>query len=147
LLRQSWQGDDEDVVVLMRALHSAGARAAELPQSDGLAAVFAAVDDVLPTLDGSEPYDGPLLKFVARTALAPRTLRRDHHEPLRAAGFSAREIHDAVNVACCFSYMNRLADGLGVTLLPDREQWALRLFGPEAWQKHQAWGLPTREQP
>jgi len=38
---------------------------------------------------------------------------------LRAAGFSDRGIHDAVQVIAYFSYINRVADALGV----EPEEW------------------------
>lgn len=38
---------------------------------------------------------------------------------LRAAGFDDRAIHDAAQVVAYFSYINRIADGLGVDLEPD----------------------------
>jgi hypothetical protein len=38
---------------------------------------------------------------------------------LGAAGFDDRAIHDAAQVAAYFSYINRVADGLGVDLEPD----------------------------
>jgi hypothetical protein len=39
--------------------------------------------------------------------------------PLRAAGLDDRAIHDAVQAIAYFSYINRVADGLGVDLEPD----------------------------
>ncbi|MFT5681924.1 MAG: hypothetical protein ACI8RZ_002842 [Myxococcota bacterium] len=63
----------------------------------------------------------------------------DHLDPLRGVGLSDDEIHDVVHVVACFSYMNRLADGLGVSLLPAREAQAIALFGEEALAAHRAW--------
>jgi len=40
-------------------------------------------------------------------------------QALRAAGFDDRAIHDAAQVVAYFSYINRVADGLGVDLEPD----------------------------
>ena len=39
--------------------------------------------------------------------------------PLRAAGFDDRAIHDAAQVVAYFSYINRIAEGLGVDLEPE----------------------------
>ncbi len=39
--------------------------------------------------------------------------------PLRAAGFSDVEIHDAVQVIAYFNYINRIADALGTDLEPE----------------------------
>jgi len=41
---------------------------------------------------------------------------------LRAAGFSDQGIHDAVQVIAYFSYINRVADALGV----EPEEWLER---------------------
>ena len=62
-----------------------------------------------------------------------------HLDPLRSVGLSDDEIHDVVHVVCCFSYMNRLADGLGVSVLPDREALAVELLGAEALAAHREW--------
>jgi len=40
-------------------------------------------------------------------------------DALRAAGFDDRAVHDAAQVASYFSYINRVADGLGVDPEPD----------------------------
>jgi hypothetical protein len=77
------------------------------------------------------------MHFGLRLALAPRTMRASRLEPLRAEGWTDREIHDAVNVVACYSYMNRLADGLGVAV--DSSDWALRLLGQARLDAHRAW--------
>lgn len=40
-------------------------------------------------------------------------------EALRGAGYDDRAIHDAAQVVAYFSYINRVADGLGVDLEPE----------------------------
>jgi len=49
-----------------------------------------------------------------------------------------------VHVVCCFSYMNRVADGLGVTAHPDDGGWAERLMGAERLATHRRWAEGTR---
>jgi uncharacterized peroxidase-related enzyme len=122
------------VVTLMRQMHGAGKRAALLSIEEGVRELQANVA----TLDLADIERG-ILHFAARLTWAPRSNRSTHLEPLRALGLSDAEIHDVVNVCCCFSYMNRLADGLGVKQAASREKWAIELFGEEAWQEHLKW--------
>lgn len=136
-LRDHHDGPREDVVTLIRALASAGEQAAELPLRDGLTKVFAAIDTAL---DGSSlAVHRSLLHLVARLAIAPRTMQAAHLEPLRSEGCGEQEIHDVVNVVCCFSYMNRLADGLGVTSDYADGGWAEQLLGAERLAEHRRW--------
>jgi len=81
--------------------------------------------------------DVPLIRFGLRLAHSPRTMNRDRLTPLRQAGMSDREIHDAVTVVACFSYMNRLADGLGVAV--ERVEWAKKLMGEARYDAHVRW--------
>lgn len=46
-------------------------------------------------------------------------MNREHVDALRAQGFDDRAIHDAAQVVAYFSYINRVADGLGVEPEPD----------------------------
>jgi hypothetical protein len=78
--------------------------------------------------------------FGIRLALAPRTHRAAHLEPLRALGLDAQALHDVVQVVALFSTMNRIADGLGVTLEPHKHDRARALFGEAALAAHLAWG-------
>ena len=43
-------------------------------------------------------------------------------EGLKAAGFSEEQVLDIVVITCLFSFMNRLADGLGVELDPGMKE-------------------------
>jgi hypothetical protein len=136
-LRQQWGEPDDDVVQLVRALVDAGERAAQVPLEQGVQLAQLRVDELMPRLVAAQPGDHEVLRFVIRAALAPRSLDRTRLQPLRAAGFDDRAIHDIVNVVCCFSYMNRLADSLGVGTV--RDEWATRLFGEERVKEHHAW--------
>lgn len=61
-----------------------------------------------------------ILAFAEKLTLTPRQVRRRDHEPLRAAGLEDRGILEIVEVTAYFNFVNRLADGLGVSLEPDR---------------------------
>jgi hypothetical protein len=115
---------------------AAGADAAELPLSAGVDATLA----VIAGLGGLRPGDAEILGYTARLVLAPRTMRAAHLTPLRASGLSDDEIHDVCHVACCFSYMNRLADGLGVIQGELKRPWAIELLGEAAFTSHLEWG-------
>ncbi len=125
-LRDEGEPEDE-VVALVRALTLAG--------EQGLEAVGPALDG-----RGLSSRDRALLGFVARLALRPRAMGRGDLSELLAAGFTGREAHDVVHVVCCFSYMNRLADGLGVTVDEPDWEWAARIYGEVALTEHLAWG-------
>lgn len=43
-------------------------------------------------------------------------MRKDDHQPLCAAGLDDRGILEVVEVTAYFNFVNRLADGLGVSL-------------------------------
>jgi hypothetical protein len=138
-LRQHWTGGEGTWLHFVRSLWTLGEEARALPPLDGLEHVL----DWLPALGEHAQLDAQdlaQLAYVARLTLAPNSCRTEHLEPLRAVGFDEQGILDIVNVAACFAYMNRLVDGLGVTLHPDHEALAIELFGPEALAAHREWG-------
>jgi uncharacterized protein YciW len=121
--------------MLVRWLWDGGARAARL-------APAAAAELLCGELDGFAFLDvrqREILRYVCWLTLSPRRMTAAHLAPLSGAGLTDDEIHDVVHVVCCFSYMNRLADGLGVSILADREPLAIELFGAEALATHRAW--------
>lgn len=59
--------------------------------------------------------------YVEKLTRAPATVVREDVEALRAVGFDDRMIHDAAAVIAYFAFVNRLADGLGVDLEPERD--------------------------
>ncbi len=60
-----------------------------------------------------------LLQYAERLALAPASIEAQHVEALRMVGYDDRAIHDAAQVVAYFSYINRVADGLGVDPEPE----------------------------
>ena len=70
---------------------------------------------------GHTPRLRALLQYAERLAIAPASVTEEHLEPLRAAGLDDVAIHDAAQVAAYFSYINRIADGLGVDLEPEMQ--------------------------
>ena len=91
----------------------------ETAEAERLATAFA--QDL--AAQGSEAAADPrlraLLQYSERLTLAPGEVDETHLDTLREAGLDDREIHDAVQVVAYFSYINRIADGLGVDLEPE----------------------------
>jgi hypothetical protein len=99
-------------------MHShAGDLRSEVPGPEGERLAAALLDDwrtaPLP------PGDRALCLFAEKLALRPGEMAEEDARALGAAGFDDRAIHDAAQVASYFSYINRVADGLGVDLEPD----------------------------
>ena len=57
-----------------------------------------------------------MLGYVEKLTLRPQDTREADVTTLRDAGFSDRDILDICEVAAYYAYVNRIADGLGVTL-------------------------------
>ena len=85
------------------------------------------------------PQDAGLIRFVTELTLRSGQVTSAHIDKLRALTFTDRDIHDIVMVSACFAFMNRLADGTGVTLQPDRYPLAAELFGDDALTAHLEW--------
>jgi uncharacterized peroxidase-related enzyme len=74
---------------------------------------------------GSEAAADPslrvLLRYAERLSLSPGSCDESHVQELRQQGYSDVAIHDAAQVVAYFSYINRIADGLGVDLEPEMQ--------------------------
>ena len=57
-----------------------------------------------------------MLGYAVKLSLEPLNMEAADVQELRDAGFSNAGILDIVNVTGYYSYVNRLADGLGVEL-------------------------------
>ncbi len=60
-----------------------------------------------------------VLDFVVKLTRTPGDMKPSDLDVLRQHGLSDLAIHDIVQVAAYFNYINRIADGLGVDLEPE----------------------------
>ena len=70
--------------------------------------------------------DRAMLEFADKLTRTPAAMRAADVAALRASGFDDRAIHDVVLVVGYFAFVNRVAEGLGVTLEPDRGEESKR---------------------
>jgi uncharacterized peroxidase-related enzyme len=61
----------------------------------------------------------PILDLVRKLTLSPGKITSADVDPIFAAGWNDRALHDAVAVCALFNLMNRLANGLGVEASED----------------------------
>ncbi len=62
------------------------------------------------------PADRAMLDYAAKLTLHPSTMTEADILALRNAGFDDRAILDMAQIIAYYAYVNRIADGLGVTL-------------------------------
>jgi len=60
--------------------------------------------------------DRHMLDYAAKLTQAPWDMTENDLRQLRAGGFSDRAILDIAQVVAYYAYVNRIADGLGVSL-------------------------------
>lgn len=56
----------------------------------------------------------PILAFVRKLTLTPSRMVQADADAVFAAGWDEKTLHDAIMVCCCYSFMNRFADGHGL---------------------------------
>lgn len=61
----------------------------------------------------------PILDFVRKLTLSPNKITAADVDPIFAAGWNDRALHDAIAVCALFNLMNRLVNGLGVEASED----------------------------
>jgi len=120
---------------LVRQLWAAGERLSEQTQAQSIVALQSLADRAVML----SAVDRGILKHALTLCVSPHSHRARDVEALRALGLSDLEIHDVTHVVCCFSYMNRLADGLGVAIQADRRALAIEMLGEAALSAHEAW--------
>jgi uncharacterized peroxidase-related enzyme len=57
-----------------------------------------------------------MLDYATKLTLTPAAVTREDVQALRDAGFEDRAILDMAQITAYFAFVNRTADGLGVTL-------------------------------
>lgn len=67
------------------------------------------------TADISE-VDKKILRYTEKLVKEPATITKTEINNLFDAGFTESGVHDIAQVVAYFSYVNRLADGLGIEL-------------------------------
>lgn len=60
-----------------------------------------------------------MLAYAEKLTLSPAAMTADDLEPMRDAGLSDEAILHVCEIVSYFNYINRMADGLGVTLEAD----------------------------
>ncbi len=60
-----------------------------------------------------------VLDFAVKLTRTPGEMKPSDLDALRQQGLSELALHDVVQVAAYFNYINRVADGLGVDLEPE----------------------------
>jgi uncharacterized peroxidase-related enzyme len=64
------------------------------------------------------PADRAMLDYATKLTLTPAAVTADDVQTLRDAGFDDRAILDIAQITAYFAFVNRTADGLGVTQEP-----------------------------
>jgi len=72
-----------------------------------------AVDYLKADITNSEKF---MLNYAHKLTKEPSSIRKRDIDILVKAGFSERDIFDINQVTAYFNYVNRVTDGLGVTL-------------------------------
>jgi uncharacterized peroxidase-related enzyme len=62
------------------------------------------------------PADRAMLDYAAKLTLTPSAMQEADVQALRQVGFDDRAILDIAQIVAYYAYVNRIADGLGVTL-------------------------------
>ena len=83
------------------------------------------------------------MHFSIKLTCAPGMMTSNTMQPMLNAGMTEKEAYDVVMVNAMFAFMNRLADGTGVTLTEARTSLAEELLGKRVVEQHLAWGART----
>ena len=60
----------------------------------------------------------PIFRFLKKLTVTPYRMIQVDADAIYAEGWGERDLHDVIMVCCCFSFMNRLADGHGLASDP-----------------------------
>ena len=133
MLRKHWPGPDAEFVAFVRALWELGERCRELGASDAVETCTQTVTDTR----ALEHREATMLVHVAKLSLNSVDMTKADLQRLDAAGFSEVAVVEITEIACCFAFMNRVANSLGVQIRTN-PALAIELFGESTWHAHQA---------
>ena len=83
-----------------------------------------------------------MLDYAVKLTKDPTAMQESDIQTLRAAGLTDEQILSVVGITCLFNFMNRLADGLGVAVEPERQTAMTRRVTGPARQSLWLWGNP-----
>lgn len=63
---------------------------------------------------GLPAHTQTMLAFAEKLTRMPHQMSQDDIRGLRTCGYTEEDIHDIVQIAAYFNYINRIADGLGL---------------------------------
>ena len=72
-----------------------------------------------------------MLDFALKLTKNPSGNKKADVEHLRSLGLTDQQILSTVLITCCFNFMTRLADGLGVEIQDSRFEAAKRWMSPD----------------
>ena len=72
-----------------------------------------------------------MLDFAVKLTKDPSGNKKADVEHLRSLGLTDQQILSTVLITCCFNFMTRLADGLGVEIQENRFEAAKRWMSPD----------------
>jgi len=83
------------------------------------------ISSLLNDIDASDVDENlkPVFKFVKKLTLEPTKMIQADADAVFDAGWSERALYDAIIICCLWSFMNRLVEGLGLSVIP--EQFAM----------------------
>ena len=95
------------------------------------------------TQAGLDEQTRGMLDFAVNLTKNPSGNKKADVERLRGLGLNDQQILSTVLITCCFNFMTRLADGLGVEIQENRVEAAKRWMSPEV--QGMSWLMDPKE--
>ena len=142
-LRSEWQGEDEEFVSTLRHVRKLAKKSEHVTRAEAMADALKGGSGLLGLLD----KERRAFEYVVRLTVWPHSMQSEHVDRLRVVGWSEPEISAINLVAACFAFMNTLADGTGVRLFEEKREFAIEMFGEQAWFDHEEWANGKMKDP
>ena len=84
-----------------------------------------------------------MLDFAVKLTNNPSGNKKEDVERLRSPGLDDQQILSTVLITCCFNFMTRLADGLGVEIQENRVEAAKRWMSADV--QGMSWLMDSKE--